>query len=79
LDCGGFHGYSGGFELASTQNQEKSLENKEFKWGYSPSKSFYIGYKLTLAIDYHSRKPLTFLIHEGSSHDSKSSMKFLKS
>ena len=50
---------------------KKSLENKPFKWGYSSSKSFYIGYKLTLAIDYHTRKPLAFLIHEGSPHDSK--------
>lgn len=50
---------------------KKSLEDREFKWGYSPSKSFYIGYKLTLAIDYHTRKPLAFLIHEGSPHDSK--------
>jgi len=50
---------------------KKFLEQKEFKWGYSPSKSFYIGYKLTLAIDYHTRKPLAFLIHEGSPHDSR--------
>ncbi len=50
---------------------KKSLENRPFKWGYSSSKSFYIGYKLTLAIDYKTRKPLAFLIHEGSPHDSK--------
>lgn len=50
---------------------KKSLEEREFKWGYSSSKGFYIGYKLTLAIDYQSRKPLAFLIHEGSPHDSK--------
>jgi len=25
---------------------KKDLENKEFKWGYSPSKGYYIGYKL---------------------------------
>jgi len=39
---------------------KKSLEQREFKWGYGPSKSFYIGYKLTLAIDYHTKKPLAF-------------------
>ncbi len=50
---------------------KKSLENKPFKWGYSSSKSFYISYKLTLAIDYQTRKPMAFLIHEGSPHDSK--------
>ncbi|MBM4240231.1 MAG: transposase [Euryarchaeota archaeon] len=50
---------------------KKSLEQREFKWGYSPSKRFYIRYKLTLAIDYHTRKPLAFLIHEGSPHDSR--------
>ncbi len=50
---------------------KKSLENRPFKWGSSSSKKFYTGYKLTLAIDYQTRKPLAFLIHEGSPHDSK--------
>jgi len=50
---------------------KKSLEEREFKWNYIPSKSFYIEYKLTIAIDYHTRKPLAFLIHEGRPHDSK--------
>jgi hypothetical protein len=30
---------------------KKYLENRPFKCAYSSSKSFYIGYKLTLAID----------------------------
>jgi len=50
---------------------KKSIENRPFKWAYSSSKSFYIGYKLKLAIDYQTRKLLAFLIHEGSPHDSK--------
>jgi len=31
--------------------KKEDLEEKEFKWGYSPSKGYYIGYKLTVAID----------------------------
>jgi hypothetical protein len=45
------------------------LEDREFKWGYSPSKGYYIGYKLTMAIEYPSLKPLAFLLHPGSPHD----------
>ena len=45
------------------------MEKREFKWGYSPSKSYYIAYKLTLAIEYPSMKPLCFLLHQGSPND----------
>jgi len=47
------------------------LEDREFKWGYSPSKGYYIGMKLVLAISYPSNKPLGFLIYEGSPGDAK--------
>jgi transposase len=32
--------------------KKEDLEEREFKWGYSVSKGYYIGYKLTLAIEY---------------------------
>jgi hypothetical protein len=51
--------------------KKADLEDREFKWGYSPSKGYYIGYKLTLIIDRRNRKPLLFLIHEGSPNDAK--------
>ena len=51
--------------------RKADLECKEFKWGYSPSKGYYIGMKLVLAISYPSFKPLSFLIYEGSAGDVK--------
>jgi len=47
----------------------KQLEEKEFRWGYSPSHGHYIGYKLTLAIEYPSLRPVCTLLHPGSPHD----------
>jgi hypothetical protein len=46
------------------------LLNKDFKWGYSKTHGYYIGYKLTLALDLRSLKPVCFLLHPGSPHDS---------
>jgi hypothetical protein len=51
--------------------KKKDLEEKEFKWGYSPSKGYYIGYKLTLAIEHPSLRPIAFLLHQGSPNDAK--------
>jgi hypothetical protein len=51
--------------------KKADLEDREFKWGYSPSKKYYIGMKLVLAISYPSLKPLAFLIYEGSPGDAK--------
>jgi len=48
---------------------KKYLEGKDVKWDKSSSKGFYIGFKLTVALDYHSMKPLAFLLHSGSPHD----------
>ena len=47
------------------------LEEKEFKWGYSSSKGYYIGYKLTMVIEYPSLMPVAFLLHQGSPSDAK--------
>lgn len=51
------------------KRSKKSLEDEEFKWGCSSSKRFYIGYKLTIALEYHKMKPLAFIIHRGSPND----------
>jgi hypothetical protein len=45
------------------------LATRDFDWGYSKTHGYYIGYKLTLAIEYPSLKPLCFLLHRGSPHD----------
>jgi len=50
---------------------KKKLEKKPYKWGYSSSKGFYIGLKLTLALDCRTMQPLAMLLHEGSPNDAK--------
>jgi len=50
---------------------KKFLENLPYKWCYSPSKGYYIGFKLTMALDYRTMRPLAFLLHLGSPNDSK--------
>ncbi len=49
----------------------KFLKQKGLHWAKSESKGFYIGFKLTLALDYNTGQPLIMLIHEGSKHDSE--------
>lgn len=45
---------------------KKMLENREFKWGHSTHRGFFIGMKLTLALEYPSLKPLAFVINEAN-------------
>ena len=46
------------------------LMTRDFDWGYSHVHGYYIGYKLTMAVEYPSLKPLAILLHPGSPHDS---------
>ena len=55
-----------GFRKIYTKDQ---LESQEFRGGYSPSQGHYIGYKLTLAIEYPVLHPVCILLHPGSPHD----------
>ena len=41
------------------------------KWSYSSSKSFYIGFKATVVMDYDNMNPVAILIHSGAPHDTK--------
>jgi len=50
---------------------KKSMEDEDFEWAFSSSNGHYIGFKLTVALDYRTMQPLAFLIHPGSPHDSK--------
>ena len=50
---------------------KRALAVRDFKWGFSPSKGHYIGYKLSLIVAYPSMKPLCFLLHPGSPSDAK--------
>ncbi len=50
---------------------KKSLEEKEYKWGHSTHRGFFIGMKLTLALEYPTLKPLAFLINEANVPEAK--------
>jgi len=48
---------------------KKQLDEREYRWGYTPSHGYYIGYKLTLAVEYPSLRPVGMILHPGSPHD----------
>lgn len=48
---------------------KKQLEEREYRWGYAPSHGHYIGYKLTLVVEYPALRPVCLLLHPGSPHD----------
>ncbi|MCQ8893729.1 MAG: transposase [Methanolinea sp.] len=50
--------------------RKKDLLKKDYRWGFSNTVGYYLGYKLTLVIEYPSLLPLCMLLHPGSPHDS---------
>jgi hypothetical protein len=50
---------------------KKSQEGKAVQWCYSKSKGYYLGFKLTMALDYKTLRPMCFILHTGCTHDSK--------
>jgi len=50
---------------------KQSLLDKPYNWGFSSSKGYYIGLKLTLAIDCRTMQPVAMLLHEGTPNDAK--------
>jgi hypothetical protein len=66
------------FNWHSKKITKESLENKEYKWGHSTHRGFFIGMKLTLALEYPTLKPLTFLINEENVSESKIYPQMLK-
>jgi hypothetical protein len=51
--------------------KKEDLKMKDYKWAYSKSKGYYIGMKLVFAMEYHSLKPLAFLVFPGGPSDSE--------
>jgi len=45
---------------------KKMLKNRDFKWGHSNHSGYFIGMKLSLALEYPSLKPLAFVINEAN-------------
>jgi transposase len=50
---------------------KEELEKKGFEIGFSKTHGYFIGGKLTLAIDFHTGQPLVMLIHKGARSDAK--------
>ena len=67
----GFYRCVVGPELVQEKDKKADLGEKELKWGYFSSKGYYIGYKLTMVIEYPSLMPVAFLLHQGSPGDAK--------
>lgn len=51
-------------------SKQKCLD-KDYKRGFSTSKGHYTGFKMTLAVEYETLRPLAILIHPGSPNDAK--------
>ena len=47
------------------------LKKLRLKFGYSNSKGYFVGYKVTVVLEKNTRTPISILIHPGSPNDSK--------
>jgi len=50
--------------------RKKDLLDRDFRWGFSNTRGYYLGFKLTLVVEYPQLLPLCVLLHPGSPHDS---------
>ena len=50
---------------------KKSLENKDYKWAWGTALGWYLGFKITLVLDYDTLMPVLFLLSSGSPNDTK--------
>lgn len=50
--------------------RKKDLLTKDYRWGFSNTRGYYLGFKLTLVVEYPKLLPLCVLLHPGSPHDS---------
>lgn len=57
---------------------KESLENKDYKWAWGTALGWYLGFKITLVLDYDTKMPILFLLSSGSPHDTKMVPKILK-
>lgn len=51
--------------------RKKDLLTRDYRWGFSNTCGYYLGYKLTLVVEYPTLLPVCVLFHPGSPHDSK--------
>ncbi len=58
--------------------KKKDLEERDFAWGYSSSKGYYIGHQATLVVEYPHLRPVYFCLHRGSPNDAKLFLEILE-
>ena len=61
----------------SKKISKESLEDKDYAWAWGTSIGFYIGYKITLVLDYKTKMPVYFMIDRGSPNDTTMVSKIL--
>ena len=49
---------------------KEELAKLDLKWGFSKTKNYYIGFKVTVVLDKDTLCPVSILIHAGAPHDS---------
>ena len=57
--------------FGSKNISKESLEDKDFKWGWGTAIGYYIGYKVTVVLDYKTKMPVYFMVESGSPSDTK--------
>ena len=63
--------------FGSKKISSKSLEDKDYAWGWGTAIGYYIGYKVTVVLDYKTKMPVYFMIERGSPSDTKMVAKLL--
>jgi len=64
--------------LEKRYRTDEELEEKNFEIGFSKTHGYYIGGKLTLAIDFHTGQPVAMLVHKGAYSDAKIFLEMLE-
>jgi hypothetical protein len=59
------------FNINRKKKTKQYLKTLDLKWSYSTSKGYYIGFKATVVVEYHSTMPVAILIHSGVPNDTK--------
>lgn len=57
------------FKLVWSANYQEKFTEKNVYWGYSSSKGYYMGLKLTIALDCKTMQPIAMILHERSPND----------
>ena len=61
----------------SKKISKESLDDKDYAWAWGTSIGFYIGYKITLVLDYKTKMPVYFMIDRDSPNDTTMVSKIL--